>query len=65
MTAHAVLDVGCGTGALLHGARAHGHRGRLCGIDPTDAPLEIARGRPDIEWILGHIVSANFGQESI
>ena len=31
MSAGAVLDVGCGIGALLHHARASGHRGRLCG----------------------------------
>ncbi|HTD49355.1 MAG TPA: class I SAM-dependent methyltransferase, partial [Acidimicrobiia bacterium] len=46
-----------------HGARAHGHRGRLCGIDPAPAMLEIARGRTDIDWILGDMVSANFDQE--
>lgn len=63
MSADAVLDVGCGTGALLHGARAHGHRGRLCGIDPAHAMLEIARGRADIEWIVGDVASAGFNQD--
>jgi len=60
MSADAVLDVGCGTGAFLHGARAQGRRGRLCGIDPANAMLDIARGRSDIEWIPGDIVSAGF-----
>ena len=35
MSADAVLDVGCGTGALLRGAREAGHTGRLCGLDPA------------------------------
>src|SRR3979409_2536099 len=35
MSAQAVLDVGCGTGALLHRARQIGHAGRLCGRDPA------------------------------
>ena len=34
-----VLDVGCGTGALLHRAREAGHTGRLCGVDPDEASL--------------------------
>ncbi len=29
MSAQSALDVGCGTGALLHAARRPGHRGRL------------------------------------
>lgn len=35
MSAGTVLDVGCGTGALLHRAREAGHSGRLCGLDPA------------------------------
>lgn len=35
MSAMSVLDVGCGTGALLHEAREAGHAGRLCGLDPA------------------------------
>jgi SAM-dependent methyltransferase len=53
MSARAVLDVGCGTGALLCMARQAGHPGRLCGIDPAGAMLARARGRPDVEWVLG------------
>ena len=37
MAAGAVLDVGCGTDALLHWARECGHTGRLVGLDPARA----------------------------
>jgi len=50
MQAASVVDVGCGTGALLHRARAAGHRGRLCGVDPDPAMLAVARRREDVEW---------------
>lgn len=50
MAAQAVLDVGCGTGTLLHRARQAGHAGRLCGVDPDRAMLAIAQRRTDIEW---------------
>jgi SAM-dependent methyltransferase len=51
--ARSVLDVGCGTGALLAAAREAGHSGRLCGLDPAAAMLAHARQRADIEWICG------------
>lgn len=57
MSAEAVLDVGCGTGALLHRARETGHTGRLCGLDPADGMLDRARTRSDIQWILGDLAS--------
>ncbi len=60
MSAATVLDVGCGTGALLHGARDAGHRGHLVGLDPADAMLEHARTRPDVEWILGDLLSVDW-----
>jgi SAM-dependent methyltransferase len=63
MSADAVLDVGCGTGALLHGARDAGHGGRLCGLDPADGMLRQARRRSDIEWVLGDLGSVGWDQE--
>jgi SAM-dependent methyltransferase len=51
LAARAVLDVGCGTGMLLHRARESGHTGRLCGVDPDPAALERARRRGDVEWV--------------
>lgn len=56
--ADTVLDVGCGTGSLLHGARAHGHTGRLVGLDPAQAMLERARVRSDVEWVHGDLTAA-------
>lgn len=53
MAADAVLDVGCGTGSMLHQARECGHSGRLVGLDPDRAALERARRRTDIEWGVG------------
>ena len=49
MAAGSVLDVGCGTGALLHSARVAGHAGRLVGVDPAAAMLDVARARTDVE----------------
>lgn len=57
MSARTVLDVGCGTGELLHMAREAGHTGRLCGLDPAEAMLAQARRRRpyDVEWVLGDL----------
>ena len=57
MAAASVLDVGCGTGALLHEARAAGHQGRLVGLDPAAGMLAQARKRTDVEWVLGDLSS--------
>ncbi|MDF1779133.1 MAG: class I SAM-dependent methyltransferase, partial [Rhizobiaceae bacterium] len=59
LAADAVLDVGCGTGTLLHEARDRGHAGRLCGLDPAPAMLEYAQRRTDIEWFAGDLQSAD------
>lgn len=56
MAAGAVLDVGCGTGAMLHRARTEGHAGRLCGVDPDLPSLRRARTRQDVEWVEGRAV---------
>lgn len=61
MGAESVLDVGCGTGSMLHLARERGHGGRLVGLDPDHAALERARRRTDIEWIHGTAAEAERG----
>jgi len=63
MSARAVLDVGCGTGALLHLVRASGHVGRLCGLDPAEGMLNQARRRSDIEWVHGDLSSVGWERE--
>jgi SAM-dependent methyltransferase len=60
MAADAVLDVGCGTGAMLACARDDGHRGRLTGLDPDRAALTRARRRPGIEWTEGTAADASW-----
>jgi ubiquinone/menaquinone biosynthesis C-methylase UbiE len=63
MSARAVLDVGCGTGALLHMARESGHAGRLCGLDPAAGMLNQARQRSDIESLQGDLSSVAWDRE--
>jgi SAM-dependent methyltransferase len=63
MAAGSVLDVGCGTGMLLHRARESGHSGRLCGLDPAVGMLELARQRADVEWVLGDLATVDFDRE--
>lgn len=63
LSAKSVLDVGCGTGELLRLARHAGQTGRLCGLDPADAMLDVARTGSDIEWILGDLASLDRDQE--
>jgi ubiquinone/menaquinone biosynthesis C-methylase UbiE len=63
MAAGSVLDVGCGTGALLRWAQEAGHTGRLCGLDPAEGMLNQARQRPDIEWVLGDRSSVRWDRE--
>ena len=63
MQAGRVLDVGCGTGRLLHRASASGHAGRLCGLDPDPAMLALARTHGGVEWVPGDAASASWDRE--
>jgi ubiquinone/menaquinone biosynthesis C-methylase UbiE len=63
MSADSVLDVGCGTGALLRWAREEGHAGRLCGLDPAPGMLNQARISSDIEWVQGDLSSVRWERE--
>ena len=63
MAAGSVLDVGCGTGAMLHHARDLGHPGRLVGLDPDVAMLDRARRRTDVTWVLGKAADAAWDRE--
>ena len=55
--------MGCGTGTLLHRARAAGHTGRLVGLDPATGMLRQARRHPDVEWVQGTLPAAGFAAE--
>lgn len=64
LDAGSVLDVGCGTGLILRKARELGHRGRLVGLDPAGAMLDVGRcDRSDIEWIEGDLSTVRFDGE--
>ncbi|MGH2533632.1 MAG: class I SAM-dependent methyltransferase [Thermomicrobiales bacterium] len=63
MASPSVLDVGCGTGTMLHRARSAGHTGRLVGIDPDRAALDVARRRNDIEWLEGTAASMTWDRD--
>jgi len=63
MAAESVLDVGCGTGSLLHWARESGHEGRLVGLDPAEGMLAQARRRDDVEWVLGDLSTVSWEDE--
>jgi len=45
------LEVGCGDGALLCELRRRGFGGRLSGVEITQAAVEIARSRPQIDSV--------------
>ncbi len=53
-----VLDLGCGTGTLLHGLRAAHPDWRLCGVDASPAMLARAKAKPgsgSIIWTRGDL----------
>jgi SAM-dependent methyltransferase len=58
-----VLDVGCGTGVVLARARRDGHRGRLVGIDPAGAMIDVARHQPGVDWVVGYLPEAGYRSE--
>jgi SAM-dependent methyltransferase len=60
LAAGSVLDVGCGTGALLHLAREAGHAGRLVGLDPAAGMLAMAARRDDVEWVRGDLTTTSW-----
>lgn len=64
-SARSVLDVGCGTGQMLHCLRDRGHTGRLAGVDPDAASLRRARRRDDlaVEWVEGTAADIRWRQE--
>jgi SAM-dependent methyltransferase len=62
MAADSVLDVGCGTGALLHQARRMGHRGCLCGLDPAPGMIAVARRHRGIGWIQSDLAATSLGR---
>lgn len=50
MGSRSAIDVGCGTGRLLHRAWRAGHTGDLVGIDPDPGMLAVASRQGGIEW---------------
>jgi SAM-dependent methyltransferase len=62
-SANDVLDVGCGTGALLRRVRGNGHPGRLVGVDPAQGMLAVARTEPDVDWVYGYLEDVGFEHE--
>lgn len=63
MSSESVLDVGCGTDALLHDTREAGHTERLCGLDPARGMLEQGRKRADIVWVQGDLGTTHWEGE--
>jgi SAM-dependent methyltransferase len=59
-TASSLLELGCGTGAVLYGLSAVGS---LAGMDISPNMLDLARARlPDAEFIQGDISSFDLGR---
>ena len=52
----AVLDVGCGPGLFMSHLRHQGFKGRLVGLDRSEAMIDEASGRdPSVKWIVGDV----------
>lgn len=63
----ALVDVGCGPGVFLRYLRAHGHRGRLAGLDQSAAMVaeaaQVARNAGvAMEWFTGVAGALPFAQ---
>ena len=63
MSVDLVLDVGCGTGALLSLSHDRGHQGRLVGLDPATGMLDQARKQQGVEWLQGDINTVRFDSQ--
>jgi len=65
-TPKTVLDIGCGTGQLLHKAHALYPSAQLFGIDPAEGMVELARSRlPSATIYLGTAESLPLSDSSI
>ncbi len=65
-TPKTVLDIGCGTGQLLHKAHAIYPSAQLYGIDPAEGMVELARGRiPSATIYLGAAESLPLSDSSV
>ena len=60
------IDVACGTGVVArHAIKRIGRRGRVVGLDRSEAMLGVARRvEPDVEWRLGDATALPFADES-
>jgi ubiquinone/menaquinone biosynthesis C-methylase UbiE len=62
-----ILDIGCGSGALLRALRRHGASGRLVGLDRSSRALACARKYTpdgDIIYVRGHCTLLPFSDDS-
>ena len=65
MKAESVLDVGCGTGQLLHQARVgRPYRALVRTRSRRRHARRGARKRSDIEWVRGDLSTAHLGSAS-
>ena len=63
MSSGAVLDVGCGTGAVAPAGSRDGYTGRLVGLDPAAAMLDQAKVAADVDGIHGDLGTVSFDHE--
>jgi 2-polyprenyl-3-methyl-5-hydroxy-6-metoxy-1,4-benzoquinol methylase len=66
LSAHRVLDLGCGTGTLARLMASAGHQ--VVAIDPDEDMLRIARSKPGaelVEWRTGYSDAAETGRADL